>query len=225
MAHRAHLDVLAPQARGVEPRPVWVVAPAAHSRVAWEAIALGVTADARFETLPRCPAMPRAEESIPVMITRSQRAVGDQPRLLMTRSAEAALTVAVIARRLARVRRRRMARHEAGGVIAGRIGRRRPMALEAIAADVTAGAAHGSRGGGRGVPVGEVGSMRHRRTQCHERGRTRVGRQRCDYARRRAAGMALVAELLSMTRGAGRRHAAAGYRAVSVPGRPTRVVM
>ena len=98
MAHRAHLNVLAPQALGVEPGPMGVVMPAAQGRVTRQAIPLGVAAYARFESLAGGAAVTRTEEPVSVMIARSQATTRDQPRLLMACSTEAAVAVAVVTR-------------------------------------------------------------------------------------------------------------------------------
>jgi len=118
-----------------------------------------------------------------------------------------------------------MARQETGGVIAGRVGRRRPMALEAVAADVAARTTRcaGSREGG--MAIREVGTVGRRCSMRRERGGARIGRERRDHPGRRPAGMALIAKLLSVTGCAVRRQSAARDRTVTIPSRPTRIVV
>src|SRR5436190_17704584 len=225
MAHGAHRVVLPLQPVRVEAGPVRIESPAALRRVTWQAVALGMTADARFETLPCRAAMPRNEESPGVVIPRSQAAARDESRLLVTCGAKAPLAVTVHAGRLARVGRRGMARQEAGRVIARRTGGRLPVALEAVAANMAARAARRTRRRQRGVAAREIPPMRRRSPMRDERQGSWIRGEHGDRFGRRSAGMTLIAELTCMTGRAIRRQGTPRHRAVSVAARPAGIVM
>ena len=118
MAGSAHLRVFSLETSTIEPRSVGIETPPAPSRVTGEAIALGMAADAGFQALPRRLAMADEEELLGVMETRAQRSLGHQAGLLVTGRAEPSRAMAVGARRLPGVRRRRMTGEETGRVIA-----------------------------------------------------------------------------------------------------------
>lgn len=137
MAGGAHLGVFPLETIAVESRPVGIEPATAPRRVAGEAIALGVAADAGLQALPRCLSMPDQEELLRVMKTGAQRPLGHQARLLVTGRAEPGRAMTVRARALSRIGCRRMTGEETGRMIATHRRGGWSMAIEAFGPGVT----------------------------------------------------------------------------------------
>src|ERR687892_2531581 len=114
----AHLGILAPQPLRVEARSVGVEPAPAQGRVARETVALHVARGAALQALPRGLAVRRPEEPAHVVIARPERAGALESGGCVAGRAEGARAVAVAAPAFARVRRRRVPREKAGGVVA-----------------------------------------------------------------------------------------------------------
>ena len=223
MARGAHLRILAREPGGVETRAVRVYVPAADRRVAGEAVALGVAADAGLEALARRPTMPRDEELVRVVIAVAQRPLRRETGPRVTASAELPGVVAVAAGGLARVRRRRVTRQEAGWVIPGRAGGVGPVALEAVVAYVATGARGWDSIRGGGVTCPEALAVR-RRSPARDDGTNPPPRTRGEQPHRHPRGPRVAGEaaLLRVT-GAALLWRAARNGAVLSQERPGRV--
>src|SRR6266487_2399605 len=206
MADGAHRETLAAHARRIEARPMWIEPPPALRRMAGQTVAFGVAADAGLETLARGLTMACQEELSRIMIPGPQHARGDQPGTRVARGAKRSDVVAIAARRLTGVRGGGMPRQKSVRVITSGAPWAGPMALQAIGADVASRAAGGRCSCCGAVTVGIVGTVTRRRGPGHDGRRSRIGRQPRDRARRRRAGMTLVAELACVAGRAGGSH-------------------
>ena len=192
--------------------------PAAQCGVTGQAVALGMAADARFESLARRLPMAHHEESPGVVIARTQHTPPRrrQSRPRVTARTERAHVVAIAAGRFARIRGSGVTRDESVRVIAGaaRAGVR-PVTVQAVGAHVAAGAARRGCGRFHAVPVGKVVAVTRRSRSRNNRRRSQIGCEPRDRPRRRRTGMTLIAELASVAGGASRAHGLAGNGAVA----------
>ena len=132
MTGRAHRRVLAPQRSGIEAGTVRVESPAAHGRVAGQAVALGMAGDAALQILACRLTVIEQEGLLGVVIAAVSKLAGrDEAGVHVAVGAELPLVVAVAAGALPAVGRGRVTGEEARRVVARRRGRRlRPVARE-----------------------------------------------------------------------------------------------
>ena len=117
-----------------------IEAAATDRSVTSQAVALDVTADARFQVLARSLPVTQREEPFGVVIAGgAEWGTGGEPRGGVTADAEAPGVVAIAAAVLSRIRRRWVARQETGRVISRAACGGRPVAVEAVRANVTSG--------------------------------------------------------------------------------------
>ena len=223
VARGTRFRILAPHPIRVEPRSVGVEPPSAERRVAGEAVALGVARDAGLEALARRLPVTDEEELLRVVITRPHHTCRHEASLGVARRAETADAVTIAARGLAPIRRRGVPAQEPRRVVSGTRGGDRPMAVEALGADVTPGAARAGRRGRRSMTVREVAAVRRGGTARRDRRRARIGCERRDRARRSRARVTLITELARVTGRAAGADGLARHGPVAVGARESRI--
>ena len=162
VAGGAHRRVLAPQRSRIEAGTVRVESPAAHGRVAGQAVALGVAGDAALQILACRLTVIEQEGLLGVVIAAVSKLAGrDEAGVQVAVGAELPLVVAVAAGALPAVGRGRVTGEEARRVVARRRGSRvRPVAGQAGRTGVACAAALGTGRGRLGVQLGKIEPVR-----------------------------------------------------------------